>query len=201
MFLFYACISYVYYSNFEQLNQLNLNFSPTTSNFSEILKLSKPMNLSVNYIEKAIGILWFLVESFKNLGNNQIVLQFTLRIITIIIIVDIHRNFSFFLSLWIPGMVGKVYSCPFLKFFSTNVMKGTAEKSPVRAEGTVIVYHLPFRRKYWNARCCAAWFSVKSLTAHWDEETCWRVAFPEYNFLRELLPHSPLFGHHGSDIV
>ena len=47
MFPFYACISYVTYSNFEQLIHLNLNFSPTTSNFSEILKLSKPMNLSI----------------------------------------------------------------------------------------------------------------------------------------------------------
>ena len=83
MFTFYACIIYAYYSNFEQLNQLDLNFSPTTSNFSEILKLSKPMNLSVNYIEKAVGILWLLAESFKNLGNNQIVLQLILRIITI----------------------------------------------------------------------------------------------------------------------
>ena len=50
-------IIYAYYSNFEQLNQLDLNFCPTTSNFSEILKLSKPMYLSVNYIEKAVGIL------------------------------------------------------------------------------------------------------------------------------------------------
>ena len=83
MFTFYACIIYAYYSNFEQLNQLDLNFSPTTFNFSEILKLSKPMYLSVNYIEKAVGILWLLVESFKNLGNNQIVLQLILRIITI----------------------------------------------------------------------------------------------------------------------
>ena len=66
MFTFYACIIYAYYSNFEQLNQLDLNFSPTTFNFSEILKLSKPMYLSVNYIE----LIPILIQSIQSLQNE-----------------------------------------------------------------------------------------------------------------------------------
>lgn len=46
VFTVYACIVYVYYSNFE-LNQLD-----TTFQLSETFKLSKPMYLSVNHKKK-----------------------------------------------------------------------------------------------------------------------------------------------------